>query len=116
MTTHFTWLQICQLLATTRHRTIDSKQIQGEWIKISDLQCFEVSGTNDQEGGRSPRPAFALLRCCVLLGGHHLDRNQNSEFSGGCTTFPVLPLGTELYISEQRAAHDAGPFLLLRLG
>lgn len=94
MTTHFTWLQICQLLATTRHRTIDSKQTQGERIRISDLQCLRLL-EGAARAGRRGRPGAAAWR----------PSPRHRQELGG--EYPAFPVGSQRSVCEWQDAVKA---------
>lgn len=57
--------------AMTPHRTMDSKQIQGDWIQISNLQCLKLLNSAEERLWAGVG-AFCAAGFWVLLSGERL--------------------------------------------
>lgn len=99
MTTHFTWLQICQLCndSTPDHRLQTNTRGLDSNLKFTTFEATEQpSSAEERRGDRGRR----FLRCWLLSPAQRrasrddFAENRNSKFSSGYTTVSVLlPVG-----------------------
>lgn len=92
MTTHFTWLQICQL----RNDSTPDHGLQTNTRGLDSDLKFTMFEVTEQRRRATVGRGRRILRCWVLSPAqrrtscHDFAGNRNSKFSSGYTTFSAL--------------------------